>query len=158
MLSQQKSGAPAFFVFVLLVATEHTLHYLLWSAGIDRSFLLVCYHATAPFRPGSANAFVLTGDKHNNNGGGNKQSRDESSIKTSLYICIAGGFNALDDPGLQFHVEGSAFCFKNITGKKQRTIPPVLSPRSLNHLSTSNSGGLIATSHLGVCSGKMPGW
>jgi hypothetical protein len=96
------------------------------------------------FRRGSANAFSLTGvDMRNRNGGASKQSHHlDESIKTSPYVCFACGFEALDDPALQFHLEGSAFCFENITGKKQRTAPSILSPRSLNHLSsTSNCAG-----------------
>ena len=46
---------------------------------------------------------------------------------------------SLDDPALQFHLEGSAFCFENITGKKQQTAPSILSPRSLNHLSSTRN-------------------
>ena len=93
------------------------------------------------FRRGSATAFLFTGaDMCNSNGGASKQlcPLDEPT-KTSPYVCFACGFEALDDPALQFHLKGSAFCFENITGKKQRTAPSILSPRSLNHLSTTSN-------------------
>jgi hypothetical protein len=45
------------------------------------------------------------------------------------------GFQALDEPGLQFHLEGSPFCFEALViRKKQQVAPLVLSPRFHDHL------------------------
>jgi hypothetical protein len=89
-----------------------------------------------------------------NNGGSKKQSRpqDKPAMNTSLYFCIFCGFHALDYPGLQFHLWGSQICYEAITGKKQCTAHPVLSPCSLNQLSTSSKSNhcLSATSDVVV--------
>jgi hypothetical protein len=73
--------------------------------------------------------------------------QDDESIKTSFYVCIACGFHALDDPGLQFHLGGSRFCLESITGKKQCTALRVLSPQSHIYPSSSNGGHSLITSN-----------
>jgi hypothetical protein len=90
-----------------------------------------------------------------------KQMRD-NSIETSLFDCIACGYHALDETGLQFHLDGSRFCFETIKGKKHRSsiAPPrtVLSPlRSWNNLYNSNFGrpGATTTSQLGVSQDRL---
>jgi hypothetical protein len=97
----------------------------------------------------------ITGDIRDTNGGGKKEihHRDES-IKTFLYVCIACGFNALDDPGLQFHLKGSRFCLESTTGKKQRTAPPVLSQQFHKYISLSDAGHARATTQLGASPDK----
>jgi succinate dehydrogenase/fumarate reductase-like Fe-S protein len=56
---------------------------------------------------------LVIGSVHDTNVGGGKKDRhhtkdshhqDDESIITSFYICIACGFCALDDPGIQFHL------------------------------------------------------
>jgi hypothetical protein len=61
------------------------------------------------FACGSNEAFLLTGDIGNNNDDAKNQ---EESIKSSPYVYIACGFHSLDDPGLQFELEDSHFCFE----------------------------------------------
>ena len=101
------------------------------------------------FARGSMKGLLVTGGMRDTNVGGNKERRhpDDDSIKTSFYVCIACGFRALDDPGLQFHLEGSWFCLESIMGKKQHTALRVLSPHSNNYPSSSNGGHSIATSN-----------
>jgi hypothetical protein len=92
-----------------------------------------CLFVTMPwhhFACGSHNkAFLLTGDIGNNNDSAKNQ---EESIISSPYVCIACGFHSLDDPGLQFQLEESHFCFESLTGNEQCVAPLFLSPCSKN--------------------------
>jgi hypothetical protein len=107
------------------------------------------------FARDSTKELLVTGGECDTNAGGGKKDKrhkkdsrhqDDESIKTSFYVCIACGFRALDDPGLQFHLKERWFCLESITGKKQRTALHVLSPQSHNYPSSSNGGhSLIAS-------------
>jgi hypothetical protein len=88
------------------------------------------------FKHGSVKEFLLSGDIGNND-------------SMNHHVCMACGFKVLDEPDLQFHLEGSRFCFEALSGKKQQVAPLVLSPRLHDHISTRMSGPLSATS--GLC-------
>ncbi|MCK7501255.1 MAG: hypothetical protein MZW92_72430 [Comamonadaceae bacterium] len=148
-LQQCQPLAPSFFH--LFFSFPHN--------GIDCVWLLLSI--IMPFRDhrfarGSTKGLLVTGGVRDMNAGGGKKDKrrkkdsrrqDDESIKTSFYVCIACGFRALDDPGLQFHLEGSRFCLESITGKKQRTALRVLSPQSHNYPSSSNGGHSLVASN-----------
>ena len=110
LLSQQQPRAPSLFHLSRVAIERCVTCCVVQSDPTDHSCFLFVSMPRHRFGRGSVNAFLLSGggDTGNSNGGVNKQSRPrDESIKTSLYICIACGFQALDDPGLQFHLEGT---------------------------------------------------